>query len=106
MAKHYKYKQYKESDSRDSKGCNDLRKPFNATERQYAKKECEEGVKEIPKHMIEDLRYTVEIDMANECYQKKKDCLALGTEHVCTCTDPSGWSDEKVLAYYGITKGE
>ena len=49
---------------------------------------------------IEDMKYDIEITMANECYYKEKQAKKDGLEHKCTCEDPYKWSDEEVKEYW------
>ena len=102
MTKFYKRKRLIESDSRDSKGCNDLRKAFNSSERQRGKKECKEGIIDVEKHNMPELRWQIESKMSSDCYYKEKEAIRKGESFNCTCTDPYSWSDEEVLRWHGM----
>lgn len=59
MPKRYKRKIYIESNSRDSHGCNDMRKSINTSERQRGKSEALEQIQEAyyAKHELPDPCY-------------------------------------------------
>ena len=64
MTRHYKRKRHIEADCRDSKGCNDLRRFMNKTERQAGIKEIAEQMEEVQKHDMSALKYDIEMQMA------------------------------------------
>jgi len=102
MTKHYKRKQYIEANSRDSNGCNDLRKFFNKTERQRGKRECEEGLVDNSKNNISELRYQIEMQMSYDCYNREFEAVTQGKPYNCTCPNPDSWSEDEVLKWHGL----
>lgn len=116
MSKQYKRKQSIIANSRDTKGCNDIRKPLNSSERQRGKREAYTGVDSVmfTKTLIQHLRWDYEQTLSNECSRKERRCpsrelsmllmkLKVGDFRLfkCECIDPDSLSDDEILKYFG-----
>ena len=116
--KQYKRKRKIIANSRDSEGCNDLRKSLNSSERQQGKRESEDGKKEYStihdKAAIMHMRWDYEEDLTSKCTNEERfgpaaklggmlKKLDIGDFNLykCTCENVDRLSDEEILKYFG-----
>jgi len=78
MSKNYRYKQFKEQDSRDTDSANYIRKSLNSSERLKAKREIQEELQDFPilptKIEVMNMKWDLSDDFAVECARDNRDC--------------------------------
>jgi hypothetical protein len=115
--KQYKRKRHIEENTSDIKP-KKFRNYFNKSERQRGKSIAVSGVDEYEQQhdpqLIRDLRWNMEMELANQCRADHDDCPSTGLALIlrkigvgrfrlykCTCINPDKLTDEDILKRYG-----